>query len=67
MSAPGTCPHCGAGRKAGQYLCRTGWFGLTPEARARLRKRDLRASTRLLELYRQISDEVPLSEIEVSP
>lgn len=49
------------------YLCRACWRTLSAETRRRLRLKDSMAGTRLIELLRQVHNEIPLEEIEVRP
>lgn len=59
------CPSCEKPKPDGKYLCLECWFSLPLEARRRLLRRDRFALKRLQELYDQIGDDVPLSEIVV--
>lgn len=51
------------------YLCRSCWWSLPKDARTALSRSDDRdlARLRLLELYRQIFQDVPLPKIEITP
>jgi hypothetical protein len=60
------CPACGAPKGERHYLCRTCWFALPRSARGPLLRRDEHAAARLRELYGQILDDVPLSEIVIT-
>lgn len=61
------CPCCGKGKGYRKYyLCGACWRGLSETTRRRLWKKDDLASLRMYELYEQIGNEVPLSEIQVS-
>lgn len=59
------CPNCGNGKDSKLYLCRRCWLGLSVVTRKRLWKKDDDAMKRLYELYEQIRNDVPLSEIQV--
>lgn len=61
------CPSCQQPRQTSHYLCRACWFELPHPTRAALGRRDRLAVDRLSELYDQIHDDVPLSEIRVAP
>jgi hypothetical protein len=62
------CPGCPSGvREAGKYLCRDCWNTMPPSTRSALNRHDSRAMDRLQELYGQVSNGVPLGEIQVSP
>jgi hypothetical protein len=62
------CPSCPSGMKGpGKYLCLGCWSGLTMTARRALNRRDGKAMTRLRELHRQLTNGVPLGEIQVTP
>ena len=61
------CSGCGQDKAAWHYLCRSCWSKLSETARIALRKRDDMARMRLLELYRQLFHDVPLSEIRITP
>jgi predicted amidophosphoribosyltransferase len=60
------CPSCGKPKKPDHYLCAHCWWQLPKAMRSRLWKSDALAMARLQELYDQIGDHVPLSEIEVT-
>ena len=60
------CLNCRAPRHPKHYLCPSCWPQLPEPTRAALWRRDGHAGVRLLELNRQISDGVPLSEITVT-
>lgn len=60
------CPYCKKSKGEDKYLCHQCWYGLTRETRTRLGKHDVAALTRLRELYAQIQQDIPLSEIEVA-
>jgi hypothetical protein len=60
------CPSCDGKKPDKKYLCGTCWFQLPGDTRSRLLMRDRFALKRLQELYDQIGDDVPLSEIEVT-
>ncbi|NUS29793.1 MAG: hypothetical protein HOV92_37020 [Streptomyces sp.] len=62
-----TCPRCSLPRQAGHYLCGTCWNALPARTRTSLYRRDRLALTRLKELLEQITEGVPLQEIEVAP
>lgn len=64
---PPKCPVDSAAKPARMYLCRGCWYTLRPAARRALNKRDMHATNRLRELYRQIHDDVPLHEIAITP
>lgn len=64
---PERCPNCHGARRPRHYLCLGCWDGLTPAARAALRRRDARAAARLMELHRQLAAGVPLHKIQMSP
>jgi hypothetical protein len=61
------CLHCRAPRQPKQYLCGACWPQLPKPTRDALWRRDALAGQRLLELNLQITDQVPLSEITVTP
>ncbi|WP_019635031.1 hypothetical protein [Actinomadura atramentaria] len=65
MSAPAVrpCPSCGTPRPIRYYLCRSCWYQLAPAARRALSLRDSRAPQRLVELHRQLHQDVPLAEV----
>jgi hypothetical protein len=51
----------------GQYLCRTCWSKIPGPARSALNRRDTRAMARLRELHNQLTADVPLGQIQVTP
>jgi hypothetical protein len=61
------CLCCPRPRSAGQYLCRACWSRIPGATRSRLTQRDSAAFARLRELHSQLTADVPLAEIEVSP
>jgi hypothetical protein len=61
------CRSCQQPRRAGQYLCRDCWYQLPAHTRSALNRRGGGAIGRLSELYAQITEGVPLAEIEVAP
>jgi hypothetical protein len=61
-----TCPACKALRAPKQYLCEGCWFTLQPGTRSALTRSDNRAAWRLIELNRQLHDDVPLDKIQVT-
>ncbi len=62
------CPSCRTEPKeSGLYLCLKCWYGLTTEARKRLRRRDGQALARLRSLHTQLGQHVPLADIRVMP
>jgi hypothetical protein len=60
------CPACEGSKQPSHYLCPADWHQLSRASRSALWRRDGKASLRLLELMRQINDDVPLSEITVT-
>ncbi|WP_433467016.1 hypothetical protein [Spirillospora sp. CA-128828] len=59
------CPACHGAKERRHYLCRGCWRALRAPVRAALNRRDAHAGVRLLQLHRQLQQEVPLCEIEV--
>lgn len=66
MKTTQLCMACDTNRRNG-YLCRDCWFNLPQAARVALRRSDDLAIQRLQELLDQLTDGVPLHEIEVTP
>jgi hypothetical protein len=67
MTDPRPCPACSKPRSnARHYLCEGCWWTLPAPARGRLRKRDSKATMRLIELNRQLHDDVALHLIEIT-
>jgi hypothetical protein len=66
---PRTCPTptCTFPKKAGDYLCRGCWYTLTSAARRALSRRDDLAVRRLSELRDQLSKDVPLRQMVITP
>jgi hypothetical protein len=62
------CPSCKTGQKGtGMYLCYDCWGQLRLPVRRALKRTDMQALSRLQDLYDQIHEGVPLTEISVSP
>ena len=61
------CPGCGGPKSEKLYVCPSCWRQLPLRTKTALFRKDAKAAQRLHELYRQILDEVPLSEIQVAP
>jgi hypothetical protein len=61
------CPSCRQPKGRGKYLCLRCWNQLPWDARRALKRRDRSATSRLVELHRQLKADVPLAEIAVSP
>jgi hypothetical protein len=67
VTDPRPCPACLAPRaRAQDYLCAGCWWTLPKTARTLLGRRDSQARGRLLQLYRQIRDGVPLHKIQIT-
>lgn len=65
--APTRCPGCPDGVKGpGKYLCIVCWVALPDVTRRLLNRRDNRAMARLQELYGQLTNGVPPSEIRIT-
>lgn len=60
------CPACPRTRAAGQYLCRTCWFQLTPAVRGLLRRRDALKVRRLQQLLDAVRAGTPLPDIRIT-
>lgn len=60
------CPNCEVGKTDRLYLCPSCWRGLSQKAQHSLLKRDRYAMDRLRQLYDQVHNDVPLSEIKVT-
>lgn len=67
MTTNSPCPACGRERKPRTYLCSNCWWLLRPWVRTALNKKDSMAMARLMMLRRQLSQKVPLDEIQVTP
>ncbi len=61
------CLKCRGPRRPGQYLCRADWYRIPSHTRQLLNRRDSKAMARLRELHDQLTADVPLAEIEVTP
>jgi len=62
------CPCCSARDKGpNKFLCVECWGQLPLPARRALKRTDTRAMPRLRELYDQIYERVPLTEIVITP
>lgn len=61
------CHGCGGKRHPRKYLCLGCWHCLPLAARQALSRRDGSGMARLRELHSQLDDNVPLSEIRISP
>lgn len=61
------CLSCRRPRRTGQYLCRACWFKIPGPSRSALNLRDSQAMVRLRELHTQLTADVPLAEIQVTP
>jgi hypothetical protein len=59
------CPACSGTKPRQHYLCRHCWWQLSPAARHALNRRDSKATLRRLQLHRQLTDGVPLEEIQI--
>ena len=62
-----TCPACGGGKNPRHYLCRGCWPQLPDTVRRLLYRKDRLAFRRLSDLHEQLRNDVPLSEIQVTP
>lgn len=60
------CPSCKKSKNPKHYLCHVCWYRLSKEARDALWRKDGLAAERLRELYEQIQQGVPLSEIRIT-
>lgn len=61
------CPNCDAPCGAQKYLCWDCWWSLSTPARTALKRKDGKAFKRLQQLHEAIENDIPLTQIRITP